>query len=104
MIEDPYDKRDAAGFVYAYGRAMRRVDITPELASEMLATLGPDARTDEGKVARYAELMRTDQWRLMPLPIIYRGNRLTSSRDRLAAVILADMTVPMYVVDDQCPR
>jgi hypothetical protein len=106
VTPDPeaYDKRDADGIVFAYGRAMRRVEITPELAKEMLATYNPGSEPDAGKVARYAELMRAGEWRLLPLPVIYRGGRLTSSRDRLAAVIEAGMTVPMYVCDDSCPR
>lgn len=120
--------------IVRYGRAMHLVDITPELAVEWLATLpaaqqwpgfsdilnqpateGAPAEAgrilsrrlktiDPGKVRRYAQAMITGTWKLMEMPIVYRNGRLLSSRHRLAAVIEAGITVPMYVSDDSCPR
>ena len=88
------------------GRAMRRVDITPELARQWLSTLPPGwCEADPVKVACYADAMRAGTWLLMELPVCIRQGRLVSSWNRLAAVIEADMTVPMYVSDDSnCPR
>lgn len=95
-------------FVVRYGRAMHLVDITPELAKEWLDTLPgekwPGGKFDTGKVQRYAEAMRNGTWKLMELPVVFRNGRLLSSRNRMAAVIEANMTVPMYVSDDSCPR
>ena len=82
---------------------MRRVDVTPELARQWLATM-PGAKTDQGKVARYAAMMRAGTWRLLPMPIVIRRGQLQSSRHRLAAVIEADVAVEMFVSDDSCPR
>jgi hypothetical protein len=87
--------------VTRYGRAMRRVDITPELARQWLATSPMSWKADPGKVARYAAAMRDGSWLLMEMPVVLRNGRLVSSVNRLTAVIEADMTVPMYVSDDR---
>ncbi len=106
MTED--DEGPGTDFVVRYGRAMRRIDVTPELAREWLATLPgahwPGGKVDAAKVARYAAMMRAGTWQLIPMPVVIRRGRLLSSRHRLTAVIEADMTVPMYVSDDSCPR
>jgi hypothetical protein len=88
---------------------MHLVDISPDLARQWLATLPtngtwPGGAFDVGKVRRYAQAMRDGTWKLMELPVVYRGGRLLSSRNRMAAIIEADMTITMYVSDDQCPR
>jgi hypothetical protein len=85
-----------------YGRAMHLVNITPELARQWLATA--NRTPDPGLVTRYADMMRNGTWELMQLPVVYRAGVLRSSWNRLTAVIEADMTVPMYVSDDTCPR
>jgi hypothetical protein len=86
-----------------YGRAMRLVDITPDMARQWLATIAP-ITPDTGRVRRYSTMMRDGTWQLMEMPIVLRNGRLLSSWNRLHAIIAADMTVPMYVSDDQCPR
>ncbi len=91
-------------FICNYGRAMHLVDITPELARQWLATRMGHAPINPAKVARYAEMMRAGTWQLLEMPVVIRKGRLRSSRHRLTAVIEADMTVPMYVSDDSCPR
>jgi hypothetical protein len=90
--------------IFRFGRAMRLVDVTPELAGEWLATLPGGRRADPGKVRRYVALMRAGSWALMEMPVVIRYGVLRSSWNRLSAVIEADMTIPMYVSDDQCPR
>jgi hypothetical protein len=78
------------------GRTMFLVDVTPELARLWLATRC-DTVSDLGIVRRYAAAMRDGSWRLQRYPIAFYRGRLYSSWRRLAAVILADMTIPMYV-------
>lgn len=95
---------DEPDFVVQYGRAMRLREITPDVAREWLATLpGGLSKYDEGKVRRYADMMRNGTFELMRLPVIYRRGKLMSSRNRMAAIIEADVTVWMYVSDDECP-
>lgn len=89
--------------IYNYGRAMRLIEITPQLAHEWLATI-PNIKPDPGKVHRYATMMRNGTWQLTEMPIVLRYGKLRSSWHRLTAIIEADMVVPMYVSDDQCPR
>lgn len=92
------------GLVVNYGRAMRLREITPELAQEWLATLpGGLSKYDEGKVRRYADMMRNGTFELMQLPVIHRNGKLMSSRNRMNAVIRAGIPVKMYVSDDSCP-
>lgn len=103
--------------VVRYGRAMRLVTITPQMAAEWLATLPANMSRwpngqgkidaggiDPGKVRRYAQAMRDGTWKLMEMPIVYRNGRLLSSRHRLAAIIEYGHPVDMYVSDDQCPK
>lgn len=92
----------ADDIICRYGRAMHLVDITPELARQWLATT--NRTPDQGLVGRYAAMMRSGTWELIQHPVVYRAGTLRSSWNRLAAVIDADMTVPMYVSDDTCPR
>lgn len=91
--------------VVRFGRCMRLVDITPQLAAQWLATLRPDGKwpagpIDEVKVQRYAHSMRNGTWELLEMPIIHKRGRLLSSRHRMLAVIEANMTVPMFVCDE----
>lgn len=91
--------------VTRFGRCMRLVDITPELALEWLQTLRPDGKwpagqVDDAKVQRYAHAMRNGTWELLQMPVVVRRGRLLSSRHRMAAIIETGMTVPMYVSDE----
>lgn len=89
--------------VVQFGRAAHLVDITPQLAQQMLDTMPGRPPADEGKVKAYVAAMRDGTWRLMPHPIVYRRGRLLSSRHRLTAIIEYGHPVPMYVSDDTCP-
>lgn len=78
---------------------LEKVEITPEMAIEMLATANetPDPLT----VARYAEAMRNGTWEFRHRGLVFdTEGRIADGIKRLAALVEANVTLPFMVWTD----
>ena len=74
------------------------VDVTPELATTWLASMGANRRLNATHVERLAEDIRRGDWRQTFDPVRFnRKGELVDGQHRLSAIVAAGKTVPIYV-------
>ena len=87
---------------------MRAVEITPEIAADMLSRNHGNRRMSESRVLRYASDMRGQKWRLTHQGIAFDGTmedgELLDGQNRLNAVIRVGFPVEMMVVEHADPE
>lgn len=69
------------------------LDVTPEMAEEMLAYNDRNRPLSGGIVKKYAAEMKAGRWHYTRVPVIFSGERLIDGQHRLAAVVESGVTV-----------
>jgi hypothetical protein len=73
------------------------IEVTPAMAQTFL---GPDLAiesTHRAKVEEFAEAMRAGKWTKPSTILLSKRGRVVQGGHRLAALILADRTIPFWV-------
>lgn len=84
---------------YPIGFATQIVDVTPQLADEMLKRNTSNRPLNEKRAGTYARDMRDGNWQLNGESLKFsRNGLLLDGQHRLRAVQLAERTIPMLVV------
>lgn len=79
---------------------MHKEIITPERAHELLELNVNNRKLSMLIAKRYASDMMTGRWRDVGDPLRFNHKRLYDGQHRLQAIILADVTIEMWVVND----
>lgn len=79
------------------GWSVSIVNITPDVAREMLAKNTSNRSIKKSAVVRYATIMKSGNWTLSPDGIVFSKDRLIQGQHRLHAVIFADVPINFIV-------
>lgn len=79
------------------GWSVSIVNVTPDVAREMLAKNTSNRSVKKSAVVRYATIMKSGNWTLSPDGIVFSADRLIQGQHRLHAVIFANVTVDFIV-------
>ena len=79
------------------GWSVSIVNVTPDVAREMLAKNTSNRSIKKSAVVRYATIMKSGNWTLSPDGLVFSKDRLIQGQHRLHAVIFADVPVDFIV-------
>lgn len=76
------------------------MEVTPDLATEWLDDPGRNRRLNDRRVNAYTDIMKRGDWMVNNDAVTFdEYGKLTNGQHRLSAVVRADVTVPMLVVN-----
>lgn len=77
----------------------KAVEVTPEMAADLLKHNTKNRHISEGVNERYARIMKAGNWRFNGEPVIFSDKgTLLDGQNRLKAILKSGITVPMLII------